>query len=187
MEPTERQLDRVARRLDGEDIVLDESEESIADEIRRDERRLWSALDVDVPAGAIARVQSQVTAELDRRRGRALRFAIAGGAAGALAAAAAIVLMLSIAGTQRPTDVSPRPAVTVTETEPVPLEVLLAANAQSVGPFEVDLLESEVGTLRMDLVSADVKGLAMDAEMDQLQQQMEEFWLYDTVLEPLDM
>jgi hypothetical protein len=181
MELDDRQLEQVARRLDGEEVPLDERQEKAAQAVRAEEARLADLLDAPPPRRTLARVEARVTAELRRPRRRVLR--LAAGGAGVAAAAAAAVLVATFTTEPPSTTVPP----TVARNEPVPLAVALEASEASVEVPEMALLETEVGELRSELAASEAAVPEMDAELDYLQQRVEEFWLGEAEPEPLEL
>lgn len=178
MELNDKQLERLARRLDGEAIELDEQTRHAGQAFRRDEEHVARLLAVVPPAGAMARIQSRVSTELDRSRPGVLRIA-AVGASWAAAAAAAVVLAVALSIPDRPTV---RVAETATD-QGVPLAVVLEAFEDSVETAELELLELEVGELTMELAASDDTGGLTETRMDLLESDVEEFWLRDAGVE----
>jgi hypothetical protein len=176
-----RQLEQVARHLDGEDVPLDEWQEEIVRDVRAGEARIAGLLDVQPPRETLAGAEARVAVELRRPRRRVLRLA---GAGAAVAAAAAVLLLVTL--TAEPPSATGPTGPVVTE-EPVPLAVALEASQASVDVPEMALLEAEVGELRSELAASEALLPEMDAEIDRLQQRMEEFWLGEAEPEPLEL
>lgn len=182
MDQNERQLERVARRLDGESVELDERGGRFERQFTRDEQRIAGQLDVAMPPEVTARIEARIAAELQRRRPRVLRM-VGAGAAWA-AAAAAVVLLVTLTATDRSIDIT-RP--TVSAAQAVPLAVLMEANEKSVETVDLELFETELGRLAMDMSGSTQASSFMDTRIDLLQSDLEEFWLHDAGAEYLEL
>ncbi|MFP3938367.1 MAG: hypothetical protein ACLFVW_08490 [Phycisphaerae bacterium] len=183
MELNDRQLERLARRLDGEAVEPDEPTRSAERAFRRDEAYVAGLLDASPPTGAMERVRSRIEAELPPSRPSVLRM-FGAGAGWAAAAAAVVVLAVTITATDR--------SVTVTtargaEDEAVPLTVLLEASEESVETTELELLEAELGDFTADLAALEKTTSYTDGQIDLLQSDVEEFWLRDPGAEYMDL
>lgn len=182
MDLNERQLERLARRLDGEPVELDERSGRFEREFTRAEQRIAGQLDVAMPPEAMARIEARVAAELHHFRPRVLRM-IGAGAAWA-AAAAAVVLLVTLTATDRSIDMT-RP--TASADEAVPLAVLLEASEESVEAIDLELFEMELGRLAMDVSAPAQASSFTDTRIDLLESDIEEFWLRDAGAEYLDL
>ena len=170
MNLSDAQYDRIARRLDGEDVELTAVEQAAADEILRHESRLSGVMDAAPSREAVDRAKRRMMAELARparrtiwRRG-VLRVALA---------TAAAVLLVAIF---RPGGPEP-PAKT---TEPISLEELVPL--ESPGVDEFDLLAGELNKLDAQFRAAGVGMDLLGESMDALEFEIEAFWLDETLL-----
>ncbi len=200
---TDDQYERIARRLDGEDIPLTAAEQRIADElvedegavgarlsadaaglsptmlaeVRRDEAAVGPRLDVPLPSRAFDRAQRRLAAELARPRRRLIW---AGSAAGAVAAAAAALLIAALAGLWQPVERDGATDGLAVGDGHVPVEVI----SESVGrqPEEVafDLIEAELAELEADALAA-APAMPVDTRLDDIERALEEFWLDDPI------
>jgi hypothetical protein len=198
---TNEQYERIARHLDGEDVRLTAEERAAADEIRGDERRLGSRLDVSIPPGAAAHlarpallaeihrdeaaigrlldadVPPETLARVHRRVVAALasprrRLMRIGGVAAALAAAAVVLLAVTLATTWV---VPPPPEGVADAVKSIPVEVI-AESVRAPMDADVDLLAREIDQLEYEVLAATPPAV-MDVGIDQIQQALEEFWL----------
>jgi hypothetical protein len=177
----ERQYERVARWLDGEDVELAPDECAAAEEIRRHEAALAAVLDASPPAETRRRAHRRLVAALAHPRIGWWRVA----AAAAAAAAAALIV---IAFTRKPPEPQPTPTV-VKPTEGLhdeePIEALLGLSAED----EIDLLTTELVELTADIAAAEgPAGRAgdIDLQIEVLEKELEEFYLYDTLDRPAE-
>jgi len=90
MDMNEKQYERIARYLDGENVALQSDEQAFVVEIRRAETLVGAALDVAPPADALQRALHRRHAVALHRSRRTLRLTLS---AAAVVAAAAIVLL----------------------------------------------------------------------------------------------
>lgn len=60
------QYEKIAQKLDGQDVQLTAQEQAIADEILRDETAIAGKLECDVPAETMRRLQRRLSAEVAR-------------------------------------------------------------------------------------------------------------------------
>ena len=170
---TQAQYDRVARRLDGEDISLSPPEQRLAQALA-DQQAPLGSLDVPLPPGALERAQRQVELALARPgRYMLLKF----WPIGALAAAAAIALAVGLTLHQDP---GPRSTSGGTLAGPEPtVDVLILAMEQPTDLAELDLLDQQVDALATEMVLSDV------AEPTTLQLRAVESQLEEILSDPL--
>ena len=203
MNLTNEQYERVARRLDGENVALDAQEHAAADELRRNERRVGALMDAAPPAGAIERACRHVLAAEARRDEAALAAALdadvpretidrayrrvtaelarpqrrlmrIGEVAAALAVAAAVVLAVGLARLAVEPAGPPAPEPAMAG---VPAEVLSASVDQPEDPA-IRLLADEIDQLEADML-ASTPPAPVDLGIDQLERAVAEFWLED--------
>ncbi|MDY6913293.1 MAG: hypothetical protein SVT52_02390 [Planctomycetota bacterium] len=146
MERDERQDDRIARWLDGQDVALTESERAEAMGFVEAERSVGRRLDAAPPRQAMDRARRRLTAELARPRRRheqrARLIAVAAAAALILVAVAAKLMM----------DYGSAPVGEAPVYQGIPIETLVAAAQQSVADDEIDMLAGELSQLQAELV-----------------------------------
>ena len=94
MDMNEKQYERIARYLDGENIVLSPDERAVAEELHHTEALVGKALNVALPADALQRALRQRHVSVQFRSRRTLRFILP--AAAAVAAAAIVLLAFSL-------------------------------------------------------------------------------------------
>ena len=170
MELNERQYERVARSLDGQGCELTGAEHRVADEIRRDEELLASVVEVEAPQAALGAAQRRMTAALALRRGRSRLI-------GYVAAAAAAAVIIA-AATLWPTGTPPsgrqlagpisRTRVFVEMLEESPCTGELALLERQLDELEAEIL--------VDLGWRDLPATRLEAEFDEVEQAIEEFW-----------
>ena len=165
---SERQYERLGRRLDGEEVRLNPAQQAAAGEIGAWEQTLAPAMDVPLPTGAIDRVRRRVAAELARPRRRALRVVYA---AGTVAAAAAVIIAVALNWQAPPTRPPEAPSVAgpsgyAMAVLPPPAEPCpeIGALAREIEEFEAEMIPS-------------AQPLGMDVELEQLRRDMDNFWL----------
>ena len=170
MELTERQYERIARRLDGEAVELDADERAVADEMHSLEAMLGGALDVEVPRAALQRAERRVSAEFARPRPRlrVLRFA-----AGAVAAAA--MVMIAVWAAFGPTE---RPTPTPADLDAIVLSEDLLQPPEDAPDAELALLASELSKLETEILFAP-PAPGEDVELKAMEREVDEFWLED--------
>jgi len=171
----EEQFERVGRWLDGQDVSLSRRELAVARRIRADEAMLADKLDVPGAAQAVVRVKRRLRVLALRRRRRIWSLAGSG-----LAAAAAAVLIASVLwfGWHR-TGPAGRPGGDLLGVEcPVDL------------PYEPpERLEVELALLDEELTSLQeaLDPHALDqADPENLELELEAYWLSDPVIDELD-
>jgi hypothetical protein len=153
MTVNEESYERVARRLDGEEIALSPEERALAEEIARDEAALADSLDVRAPQAAIDRARRRMTAEMGRPSLHLLR-RIAW-----TAAAAAAILVVAVLAWHSP-DKTTVPTASARHVSAEPDDAT------------VDLVSRQVE-------DADVvvqPPAAMDLRMEFVQQSINDFW-----------
>lgn len=211
MELTDSQYERIARRLDGEPVELDEFERAALDGIVSDEsaagallgvtdrdaagamhlaaqvgaeeRALADLLDVEPPRAAIDHAWRRTQAALARPHRMLLRLA---GSAAAVAAVAAAVLIVSLAAHQ------PNGGTRGTTMPIVLADPAVRVDADAFAePFEVaqdpalDLLAAEVDQLEADILAAGPGApleTPLDLGLDQTERAIEEFWLEEQLI-----
>ena len=105
MNTPDEDYELVARRLDGEEVVLTPAQRALAEGIAADAEKVGPALEVSVPPGTLHRVSARVSSTLSRTEGRQAAAARAparkkwlrwvGAAAAAAVVVAALLLPLS--------------------------------------------------------------------------------------------
>lgn len=173
MEMTEKQYERIARWLDGQEVTLNEAERIVADEIGRDERMLASAVPADAPREALGRACRRMAAELARptRRLWIGRFAAAA------AAAAAIIVVAALLTTTPPLrdPLPPKPPGPVMAD--VSIETLIEEMEESLRPgVVVQLLAGELEAIEADmLVTAEIGD--MDLQINAIEDEFDDILL----------
>ncbi len=94
MDMNEKQYERIARYLDGENIALSTEERAVAEDLHRAEALVGKALDVTPPAESLQRAMSTRSIRVHLHPRRTLRFTLS--AAAAVAAAAVVLLTFSL-------------------------------------------------------------------------------------------
>jgi hypothetical protein len=169
-----QQDERIARFLDGEDVLLNADERAVAEDIRRQESAVGLLLPVALPSAAAQRAQRQLRATLGSRR--RLRLWTAAGVAAA-GVAAAILLALSLTWNSGPSAGGPS---TLTAGVQVPQDVLKQSLAsESDFDLEADLLAEELNQVEVETVT-DSALSARESELLDLQENIREFWIDDT-------
>jgi len=135
----EKQYERIARSLDGEDVELIGAERQAADEIRRAEAELSAAMDASATPARLRRARRRMIAALEHPRLRLRRI----GTVAAVAAAAAAVLVLIL--WQPGAAPSPQPPVRV-QAAPS-FDSVLAALEETAREDEFDLIQYELDDL----------------------------------------
>jgi hypothetical protein len=177
----ERQYERVARWLDGEDVELAPLERAAAEEIRRDEAAIAIALDAFPPTETRRRAHRRLAAALAHPRIGWWRVAAA-----AAAAAAAVLIVVAFtrkAPQPQPTPTVVRPPERLHDEEPV--EALIGLSAED----EIDLLTTDLVELTADIAAAegpDGRGADIDVQIEVLEKELEEFYLYDMLDRPAE-
>jgi len=93
MNLSEEHYERIARRMDGEDLSLSPREEAVAEEVRGDLAGIGAALEaVTLPPGVMHRVHARMRRELPARS----RLRWGAGALAACAAAAAVIVAVAL-------------------------------------------------------------------------------------------
>ncbi len=205
MNLTERQYERIARRLDGEAVALLADEQAVCDEIAGDEARLVPALAVpDGPSrGGLRRaeilaqigLQENLLGEMldvdvpPAAMGRAWRrtqVALArpqrmllrvGAVAASVAVAAGVLLTLTLIGRQPGGPVASTPPAS----RSVPADVYLASVSAAQDPA-INLLAVEIDQLEADVLASALPA-SVDIGLDQAERTIEEFWLDDVLVE----
>ncbi|MHC4983298.1 MAG: hypothetical protein ACYTF6_09050 [Planctomycetota bacterium] len=178
---SEGQYERIGRLLDGEDVELSAEERQVAEEIRRDEAGLASAIEAARPRVSLNRARRRMIAALARPRVRPLRI----GALAAAAVAAAVVLTVLLS--------QPKPQPRTPTLAPATLQPAAKIDAAFVTALEelaaedeLDLIEQDVHELGADIAASSVP-LALELEIDALEQRVEELYLdYLPSAGPLD-
>ena len=177
----DKQFDRVASCMDGQDVHLSIDEQQARSDIHRNEALMASLLDVDVPPETLAKANRMMLARLAHRRRIAFkRVALAG----AIASAAAIILFAALSGLL--------PHITATADDlhltEVPSEVLFDAlqpteDMQGLDEFagEVVILEAEILASNATLLQSDIDDI--DIELDAIRQGLDGFWVEENIAE----
>lgn len=164
--------------------------------IRRAEAVVGAMLDAPVPRATMDRAARRLRAELARPTRRALRFILPGAAVAAVAAAvllAAVVLPWLISHPSAAPDGAALDAVASRRPmEPaarrsagLPLDIL-AASVQGPETLTIDVVADEVDRLEAEMRLAAPARLPMDLRIDQIQRNVENFWLDEPADDPLD-
>jgi len=165
----ERQLERAARLLDGEAVAADDTERRIAQEVQRYEALVGEALGVEMPSSALRHARRRVKGELARPRDRVLRISGFGAAVAAAAAVAIMAVSLLRPGT------TPEPPTEVHEQPRIVLNVLT-----ETGDEQIDALAGEVSRLE-EGVAVWRAPYPVELELDDLQEEVEVFWINEVV------
>jgi hypothetical protein len=207
MNLTEQQYERIARRLDGEAVVLDGAEQAALDQIVADEAALAAMLaeaqgpgsaGFDVPAqlAEISSYEAEIGRLLDvevppaamDRTWRLMQPALArphrrllrlAGAAGAIAAAAAVLLIAALPVQQPARPLRPQAAA---------LSLAAAASDALVASMQADrdpaisLLAAEIDQLEAEVIASRPTA-SLDSAIDQAEEALEELWLYELIIE----
>lgn len=162
MDLNDRQNENVARFLDGEKVELTAAERTAADEILRMEIGLGEELAAQPSREATQRARRRMRAALARPRRRQW--------VGAVAVAAAAVILIAVAVTQfiSPPAVSPETKLDV--------DVLADVYLEADQSADLDVLAEEIAQLEADMVSS-LSTQRAQSELDELEQNMETFWL----------
>ena len=156
---SEKQYERIANWLDGQNVPLSEAERAVADEIRRDEQMLASSAGGDWPREALVRASRRMTAELARpRRLWVGRFVAAAAAAAAIIAIAILLPTGPVAPVEQTGNGSG------TAMADVPIETLIEEMEESIRPgVVVELLAGELESIEADMVvSAEIGPTELD-------------------------
>ena len=153
MSMNEKQYERIALWLDGQDVALSPAERAVADEIRRDEEMLGSSAGGDWPRKTYDRASRRMAAELARPR----RLWI-GRVAAAAAVAAAIVAITLLLPTGPVEQLKPKGNGAGPLMADVPIETLVEEMEESIRPgVVVELLAGELESIEADmLVTAEI-------------------------------
>jgi len=207
MNLTERQYERIARRLDGQAVALGPDEQAVCDEIAGQEAQLSPALAVGANpspgvlqrAKALAEIglQENLLGEMLKtdvpplamdRAWRAAQAALArpqrmllrvGAVAASVAVAAGVLLTLTLIGRQPGSTTSAPPALAASQA--VPADVYVASVSAAQDPA-INLLAVEIDQLEADVV-ASVPPASLDIGLDQAERAIEEFWLDEALVE----
>jgi hypothetical protein len=187
MTQDDRQLDAVAKFLDGQNVRLDNSAQVLAADVRTMEQSVGKALDVAVPALAMERIRRQMAAALEQQALRSarparhvLRRVIYVGSA--MAAAAAIVLAVWAGfGVMLPKTTTPTPPI-IAGGNPAngidkPIDV---AKMDPVEP-RMDLLARQIGEMGVEMIATPA-GTHLDVEIGAAEQALQSF--YDNPVAP---
>ncbi len=68
MDLNDRQYERIARQLDGENVELSDAQRGIADEIRRSERQIGAMLQAELPEDVLQRVGARLAGSTRPRK-----------------------------------------------------------------------------------------------------------------------
>jgi hypothetical protein len=179
------QYERIARRLDGEELSLSAEESAAAAEIRAGETALGTALgEPAVPHRAMARAQRLLRSATARRVVVRARFIGLAAAGAAVAAALLIALALRVAGPPGgPVAAPPNNGIA---SAAVPVDVWLGAMSTPPGGAAIHLLSGEMDRFEADLAGSRPAG-AMDRQMDSVQQDIDRFWTDDSSAETSEM
>ena len=172
MSMNEKQYERIALWLDGQDVALSPAERVVADEICRSEEMLASSAGGDWPRKAYDRASRRMAAELARPR----RLWIGRAAAAAAVAAAIIAITLLLpagpAPVQQHADNTPG-----SKMADVPIETLIEQMEESIRPgVVVELLAGELESIEADmLVTAEIG--EMEFEINAMEDEFESILL----------
>jgi hypothetical protein len=166
MEMNDEQLDRIARWLDGESFKLTVEEEAFIEELHGDEAVLASKLDVGVPPAVLARAHRRMLAAMAEPRvhwGRVARYF----AVSATAAAAVLLLCLMYL-----------PGRVTAPVSAADNSAMAASADESAADEDINQLTDQVDDFKTDLVVV-VPASSVDMQIDNLQQNVENFWTDD--------
>lgn len=200
MNLTEQQYERIARRLDGEDVALSAYEQAACDEIADGQAQLAPALETPAEAGSAVLRQTGILAQIgmqEKLLGEMLdvdvpqaaidkawertRFAMArpqrilfrvGAIAASVAVAAGVLLTLTLTGPQPGGPVAPG----MQQAE------AYVASVAAVQDPAIELLAAEIDQLEAEVL-ASAPPVSLDIGLDQAERAIEELWLDDMLVE----
>ncbi len=174
MNINDEQYERIARRLDGSQSPLSEQEQAAADDIARDENWLSRRLDPGAPGlqRAMACARNRLAAAVAARPRRSVYM----GYAASVMSAAALILMTFSFITMMQGGADVETPVTVS-----PPDDLLFSPPQN--NYDIAIIATQMDEFEADLASSSLPG-EIDVWMNELQDDMDEFWLYDSLYAP---
>lgn len=185
MEHDDRQFERIARWLDGENVQLSPEELAEAEVIRRDLATMDESFDVPVPRELLDRVNNRMLAELARPAHRTnwKRRALSAAAA----AGAVLIAFASLSGPGRPIrNAGPLAGASVVD---VPIEVVAQTMDESARNVdldalsrELDALSADISALKLPIAGGDIEAMQTEA----LEKDIKNFWLDDPLICPLE-
>ena len=161
----------IARRLDGEDVVLTEAQQALADEISADAEAVGMAMDIDLPGGTLHRINARM--RKDRNEPKPARMWLRWtGAAAAVAAAVIVAAVIML----------PEPKTPITPTPPAQQPVngeqfVYDTITDDDLDFRVEAFSDELDDARTALLMND--DFSDELAMASMEQDMEELLLDD--------
>ncbi len=172
----ERQYERIARFIDGEDVPLDEDERSAAEEMLYLEGRNRDLMEVSTPDTSMRLARQAMLDELRKSRTRrSFRRAVTGLAG--LAAAAVITLVIGVHWMNNSVTSSPRQH---TGGDDITHATYFALVHQADDDLAISMLEDEIELFEAELLASTRS--QMDWRMDSVQDQIDTFWFDDVDL-----
>lgn len=175
VELNDAQYRRVAQWLDGEPVALSEVERATAEEIRRAESQLSGALEVAPPTRATDAAMAGIMPRLGGTRAKVLHVVRP-----AMVAAAAVLLALFALRV-----LSPGPTRQVVDNG-LPVDQIVKVYDAGENNIDLDLITAEVNRLAANMAGPAPTN-AIDAEIDDLQFNVDTFWLDDAEPWPGDI
>ena len=169
MQLTEEQYQRIARYLDAESVELTDAEMTAAEEIRQGELALGGMLPVHPSPKGMARVRRQMLAELHSSWGSLSRVFIR------LAAAAAIVIAAVMIYIWRPIPTSPG-------RQEFGADIFAEVYSRQDDNVDLEIIADELQELETDITTSLTTG-SIEAELEVIQEALDNFWLDDTSLQ----
>ena len=174
----DKQFDRVARDMDGQNLHLGFDEQQARSDIHRNESFMATLWEVDVPPDTLAKANRRMLAQLAHPHRTAFRRA---GLAAGISSAAAIILFAMLSWFLPYDTTTPAPL----HLSEVPSEVLFEAlqpteDMEGLDEFagEVVIFAAEIGASNTTLQNSDI-----DVELDAIRQRLDGFWIEETFTE----
>jgi hypothetical protein len=179
MNMNDNDYELVARRLDGEDVELTAAQQALADEISADTEAVGMAMDIDLPGGALHRINARMSSTLsariegkqERSEPKPARLWLRWTSAAAAVAAAVIVAVVFML---------PEPKTTIKPTPPPPdngEQFVYNTITDEDLDFRVEAFSDELDDARTALLMDD--DFSDELAMASVEQEMEELFLDD--------
>ncbi len=166
MKITDEQYEKIARRLDGENVELSFEEQKLADEIRLQGSLLGGKLASEVPSRAISRAKEKIRAVLGARGKRTIRTMWFASAAAVAAVIAVAVLIYK--PTSQPDDQSG-----TTLAESVPTETVIEyISSESLTNGQFSAFDKELVSFKEAISEV----FDAENEFTDLDEELESFW-----------
>lgn len=165
----EKQYERIALSLDGENVELRADEQACADDVRRLEKELEPLLDCHAPAASMAFARRRMLDGLSAatRRHRRVRL---GACLAPLGAAAIILLAIGLWRARPPGGDADTPELAAIDNA-----AYFALVHQTIDDTAITVLQNEMEIFAAELANSSVS--AVDLHMDSIQDQIDSFWL----------